>query len=175
MRVAVIFFFILITPFLHADPDFLIMSAGISPFNTGLFMSVGMPLKLFSPKTPGSVVMRIFSRSNNIPQGFESEIEPYSWWVPTGEEIWSIFTASLGLVIDVPGNEWLSISPYMGIGDKSTYTQYLSSATQWYFYNKTSQTIYDAGLDAHIYSKYYGIVMGVSVQSKLHVGVLLRF
>lgn len=154
--------------------DFM-MGGGYSPEKAGTVLIVGAPIGMISPLKSGLLYMRAYWRDKNYPKGYETETEPFSWWLPTGREIWGEGSVCAGVLFDVPGATWMSFAPYIGWGSKQTYVEYYSTATGWNFFNKTEEQLFDAGIDIHARYKMMGVYCGYSKLASYNTGVFIRY
>ncbi len=160
---------------LHADPELGLMGFGRTPLSGYTIVNLGMSLKVFPRINKGTLYITSCWKDHGIVEGFEHYDEPLDWWKPTGENIYIRSSVCIGMMFDVPKTDWLSIAPYVGYGTHDTYTQYVSSATGWKFYNRTKRDIYDAGIDIMLYKKYIGVMAGYAYQNKFHYGIFVRY
>ncbi|MDD2601299.1 MAG: hypothetical protein PHO37_19110 [Kiritimatiellae bacterium] len=161
--------------FLMADPALGLIGFGYAPPVKHNTVIIGVPLSYIGQGKPGSLMIKVLYRDKNYPKGFETESEPYEWWDPTGREIYGSFVGSIGYMIDIPRLSGFSLTPYLGLGSRHTYTEYLSSATGWHFYNRTTKQLIDLGIDLHVYYKYAGVVIGASSYSQYHLAAFVRY
>lgn len=164
----------LLPVYLLSDPTYMSMEAGYALGSDSAYIGIGFPMQYLSPIKSGSLITKVFWKDVGGVQGFETNAEPYSWWVPTGEEIWSASSIHIGYMMDIPGADMLSIAPHIGFGTTYTYTQYISSATNIGFYNRTEDRFTDIGIDLSLHTRYIGVVVGGTVTHGVYLGLQAR-
>lgn len=172
--VAMLAIFIISTTCLHAEMEFGLLGFGRAPITGNTVVIGAYTLKTLMNLNNAAMYLTTSFKDKGFPEGFEHYDEPLDWWVPTGEEIYSTTVACGGVLFDVPKTNWLSIAPHIGWGRKYTYTQYVSSATGWKFYNRTSKYIADYGVDLMVYYKYFGLSVGYSKYPQLKIALFVR-